>query len=396
MVRHLLVLALSAIGTAAESAPAQNRPTTDSTRRAAEAPDSGARAAATPQLALRRSPGLDELLTKLAEDPWAKGIPAADSFSVGARSIAAGTTVAGPIAVAAGNLDVYGTVTGDAYVVNGDVIVHAGGRVTGNALAARGHVRLDGGTVLGEVRELGGGVGAYPEASAAPRQATPATTTRHALSLSVGWLIVLVLIGIGVLVFASSYLDGVVDTLEASFGRSFVTGIAAQLGLLPALVIVIVALALTILGILLIPFAVVAFTLAVCGLVTLGFLAVARLTGQSIASRANRRLSARGAALRAIVVGSLVLMALWIVSALFMWAPIVGIVIRIAALAVTWVAATAGLGAAVLSGAGTRRPKQLAAAAAAPADPVSWQTPTPVTGVVAARRPAAASGSKGR
>jgi hypothetical protein len=395
MVRHLLALALSAIATGAESAPAQNRPATDSTRRAAEAPDSGSQAAAATQLALRRSPGLDELLTKLADDPWAKGIPAADSFSLGARSIAAGTTVAGPIAIAAGNLDVYGTITGDVYVVNGDVIVHGGGRVTGNALAARGHVRLDGGTVLGEVRELGGGVGAYPEV-AAQRPTTPVTTTRHALALSVGWLIVLVLIGIGVLVFASSYLDGVVDTLEASFGRSFVTGIAAQLGLLPALVIVIVALALTILGILLIPFAVVAFTLAVCGLVTLGFLAVARLTGQSIASRANRRLSARGAALRAIVIGSLVLMALWIVSALFQWAPIVGIVIRIAALAVTWVAATAGLGAAVLSGAGTRRPKQLVAAATAPADPVSWQTPTPVTGVVAARRPAAMSGSKGR
>ena len=40
---------------------------------------------------------------------------------------------------------------------------------------------------------------------------------------------------IGVLVFAGDYLDGVVDSLEGRFGRSFWAGIATQLALAPVL-----------------------------------------------------------------------------------------------------------------------------------------------------------------
>ena len=53
------------------------------------------------------------------------------------------------------------------------------------------------------------------------------------------------------------------------------------------------------------------------------------------------------------------------------------------------VAVTLGLGATILSRAGTRREAR-ADRPKTPAD-LSWQTPTPVTGVVAARRPVAAS-----
>ena len=58
----------------------------------------------------------------------------------GDRSIAANTTVDGPIAVARGNLDVYGTIDGDAVTLDGDIRVHHGGRVTGDAWAAGGTV----------------------------------------------------------------------------------------------------------------------------------------------------------------------------------------------------------------------------------------------------------------
>ena len=74
---------------------------------------------------------------------------------------------------------------------------------------------------------------------------------------------------IGVLLFAGDYLEGVVDSLEGRFGRSFWAGVAAQLALAPVLVLLVVALAVTILGILLIPFAIVAFVLAVAGLIAI-------------------------------------------------------------------------------------------------------------------------------
>jgi len=207
-------------------------------------------------------------------------------------------------------------------------------------------------------------------------------------------LIILVLMAIGVLLFAGDYLDGVVDSLEGRFGRSFWAGIATQLALAPVLCLLVVALAITILGVLLIPFAIVAFVLAVAGLITLGFLAIARITGESVAPAASKRYSARGAALRALVVGVSIYMGLWVLASAFAWAPIVETVLRAVAVAITWVAATAGLGAAVISRGGTRRSAPTPSLAAV--NDIPWQTPTPVAGVVAARRPTPSSSTRDR
>jgi hypothetical protein len=65
-----------------------------------------------------------------------------------------------------------------------------------------------------------------------------------------------------------------------------------------------------------------------------------------------------------------------------------GLLVRSAAVALTWVAVTAGFGAALRSRAGTRVGRPLATATAGAGSPVAaWQTPTPIAGVVAARRP---------
>ena len=98
-------------------------------------------------------------------------------------------------------------------------------------------------------------------------------------------------------------------------------------------------LAITIVGALLIPFAIVAFVLALAGLLTLGFLAVARLTGESVAGRGRAQaLSARGNALRALLVGLAIYLGLWILAAAFTWQPIAGAVLRGVALALSYVA----------------------------------------------------------
>jgi|SoiMethySBSTD1v2_1073268.scaffolds.fasta_scaffold183595_1 hypothetical protein len=334
---------------------------------------------------------IHELITRFRRDPQRVPLPSDNQIAMGGKTVAAGTQVNGPVAAAGGPLHVYGTVNGDAIAIGSDVIVHAGGRVTGNAVSALGSVTLVGGTVQGEMRQLGGGLGDVPRNAATPESRIGAT--RHAVALSSSWLLILILIGIGVLVFANSYLEGVVESLEGRFGRSFWAGIAAQLALAPALALLIVALAVTVLGILLIPFAIVAFVLAVVGLITLGFLAVARITGESVAP--GRRGHAHGVALRAIVVGVVLYMGLWVLASAFTWAPMVGTVLRGIAVAITWVAATVGLGAAVLSRGGTRRPSAPLATAAAVND-VPWQTPTPVTGIIAARRPTPASSQRER
>ena len=296
--------------------------------------------------------------------------------------------MSGPVAISGGNLDVAGTVNGDVFVVGGDLILRPGARIAGNVVTAFGAIQMMGGQVEGEMRTLGGSVGVVTRPVIAER--TPVGATKHAVSLALGWMVVLTLIGIGVLVFANGYLDGVVDALEGNFSKSLWAGLASQLAIVPALVLVIVGLALTIIGILLIPFAIVAFSLALAGLVTLGFLAVARVVGESLARGSARRLSVRGGELRSLVVGVVVFMGLWVLAAAFTWAPVVAAVLRALALGVTWVAATAGLGAAVLSRAGTRRELDEVTPELAKPD-LAWQTPTPVTGVVAARRPTSSS-----
>ena len=337
---------------------------------------------------------LRDLAETFRTDPQGRGLPPADEITMGGRTILAGTTVQGPVATAGGPLHIYGTVTGDAFAIGSDVIVHQGGRITGNAIAALGRVALDGGIVDGEMRQLSGALGEIPEPVGAKE--TPVDATRHAVALSASWLVILVLIGIGVLVFAGSYLDGVSESLEGRFGRSFWAGIAAQLALAPVLALLIVALAVTVIGLLLIPFAIVAFVLAVAGLVTLGFLAVARITGESFTPAASRRYSGDKVALRAIVIGVTLYMGLWVLASAFAWAPVVEMVLRVIAVAITWVAATAGLGAAVLSRGGTRRTGAPLAPAAAAVNDLPWQTPTPVTGVVAARRPTPSSSARER
>jgi hypothetical protein len=162
--------------------------------------------------------------------------------------------------------------------------------------------------------------------------------------------------------------------------------VLAQLATIPALLLLLVGLAITILGILLIPFAVVAYVVALAGLLTLGFLAAARFTG-----RAFFRGPAPGRAvhLRALFVGLAIYLGVWFVAAALVGNPVASSIARAVALATSWIAVTLGLGATIISRAGTQRETRADRPAAAPSD-LSWQTPTPVTGVVAARRPLAA------
>ncbi|HEX8725435.1 MAG TPA: polymer-forming cytoskeletal protein [Gemmatimonadaceae bacterium] len=332
------------------------------------------------------APKLDQQLRKdigrIAHSVDLPHVPPADSFALGGRTIAAGTTIDGTVAAASGPLEISGHVTGNAIALRGDVVVHQGGVVDGDAVSIGGHVRLDGGNVYGEMRSLS-------DLTAGPAAAPAAAplTTWGAMKLVLAWFLVLAIIGIGVMMFAERNLDGVVAVLERHLARAFWVGLLAEFGLLPLLIVAVVALAITVIGILLIPFAIVAYIIAVAGLLALGFLAVARFTGRAF-FRADATASARSVTLQAVFTGLVFYLGIWLVVAAFTWLPAAQPVMRAVALAVTWVALTAGLGAAVLSRAGTQHEHAKdSALTSTGSQPLAWQTPTPVAGVSAARRP---------
>ena len=328
--------------------------------------------------------GLSRDLDRLKKGEQIAGIPPADSVSPSGRSIAAGTTVTGTV-VARGPVEVYGRVDGSVVSLAGNVTVHRGGVVTGDALAVGGRVTADSGQVGGEMRAMSVLPTIFGSASAGADTRTPAQRTIESAKIVSGCFAILLIIAVGVLLFAGPNLDEVVTTIHGRFVRAFWYGVLGQLLALPVLLTLIAALALTIIGILLIPFAIVAYAIAVAGLLTLGFLAVARLVGGAL-WRGNDA-SARGRALGALCVGVALFFVIWIIGSLLAWAPLAATVVRAAALAATWAAMTLGLGAAILSRAGTHR---RVSGAARPVELAVWQTPTPVAGVVAARRTLAA------
>jgi hypothetical protein len=364
-------LALGGFRGSAQSRPAPVTPPPGNTPTAAQA---------TPQTPARDSAQLRQEVEqhRAAGDTY---LPDAENFTIGDRTIAANTRVDGPIAVAHGNLDVFGTVSGDVVSLGGDVRVHRGGHVTGSALAAGGKVIVDGGVVEGSRRAIGI---APPTLPTVPTIQAQPLSTWESVKLVIAWFALLTLIGLGVMVFAGGNLEGVVVGLERGFARSFWLGVAGQVALLPLLLVLVVGLAVTVIGVLLIPFAIVAYVIAAAGLVTLGFLAVARLTGGVMASDRGTS-SQRGVHLRALAIGLVVYLGMWMVAALFAWNPVIGAVLRGIAFAVTWVVATVGLGATLASRAGTRRPGA-GSTKKTSTDELAWQTPTPVSGVAAATR----------
>ena len=310
------------------------------------------------------------------------GVPPADSVSQGAKTIPAGAKVSSTV-VATGPIDVFGHVDGSVVSLNGNVTVHKGGVVSGDALSVGGRVDADSGSVGGEMRSMSSLPAPVSAAVLAVDRRTPAQRTIDALQIALGTFGVALIIAVGVVLFASTNLDEVVGTMQAQFARAFWFGILGQLALLPLLIVMIIALTLTVIGILLIPFAVVAYAIAAAGLLTLGFMATARVVGSAVRSRADA--TPRAKALVALAMGITMFFLLWAVAAALAWAPLAASVVRAAALAATWAAFTLGMGAAIISRAGTHR---RLAAGVRPLELASWQTPTPVTGVVAARRTA--------
>ena len=320
-------------------------------------------------------------LTRLSPDRMRVTV-AGGQARLGAYSVGSEQTVQGHLLILRGNADVYGRVQGNVVTVDGDVIVHTGAVIQGDVLAIHGKVREQGGVVDGEIRTLS----AAPASAAVPL--SPMQLTLRRFAGLAGVVITLGVLGLGLVAFGRHNLEIVSDTVSHSFGRSFVTGLLGQILLLPTFGMIVVGLVLSVAGILLLPFAVVAYVLlAVVGLVG-GYLAVAHALGETY----TRRRLAQGTMVTApnsyrfLLTGLVAMLALWLAWAAFGWVPVAGDLIRGAAILVTWFLGTAGFGAALLSRAGVRGnfagriipPEALT-------DEYLWATPQ--FGVPAVRRP---------
>ena len=126
-----------------------------------------------------------------------------------------------------------------------------------------------------------------------------------------------------------------------------------------------------------------------------GYLAVAHAIGETY----TRRRMAQGATLgspnsyRYLLAGLTGLFVLWAAWSVFGWVPVAGEIVRGAAVLVTWLMATVGFGAALLSRAGVR--ESFAGRLIPPealTDEYLWATPQ--FGVPAVRRPESGPGAR--
>jgi hypothetical protein len=327
------------------------------------------------------------LVERARHDPGGASLPSLDAFTAGPRSVSGETH--GDVATVNGTLTVVGTVDGDVAAVAGDVVLLPGAIVHGDATAIGGEVRQSGGTVNGEIRSTGGPIGPVARSVAAEARRSP----HHELRLSLAFLALMVVIGIGVLTFASEPLDAAVQAVSEQFGRALGYGFVGALAALPLLVVLLVAVCITIIGILATPFVVVGYSLMVLGIALIGFFAVAETTGRAVYRRrqALDPLSERGAKLRALVTGIAIYSGLWVIAALLSGLPVIGVVLHVLASAITTIVLLVGCGAVLVSrrdargGLFVRIGRKDRQAAGAP--DLLWQTPTPIGGVAAARRP---------
>jgi hypothetical protein len=319
------------------------------------------------------------------------GIARLGDFSIGSNE-----SVPGHLLVVQGTADIYGKLLGNLVTVEGDVVLHPGGVISGDVLTLGGEVRDEGGEIGGEVRTFR--TASVLQAPLAARVAEPSaleTVFRRAAGVA-GVFLTLGALGFGLVMFGRPNLEVVSDTVSHSFGRAFATGLLGQLLLLPTFGMLVVGLILSVVGIVLLPFAVIVYGLLVIVGAVGGYLAVAHAMGETY----TRRRMALGALIgspnsyRYLLVGLGALAAFWLAWSVFGWVPVAGDLIRGAAILVTWLLGTAGFGAALLSRAGIR--ENFAGRLIPPealTDEYLWATPQ--FGVTAAKRPGSRTPTRG-
>lgn len=228
----------------------------------------------------------------------------------GPLDIAAGETVEGSLVVVDADVEVRGTLDGDLVLVRGALRVRDGGEIRGDVRLVDARLFRDGGQITGEVLNV--------EAEATPRvdvdrlrdqirdelrRELRSESTRSGrdrgvsgamrnVTRGVGGLIenlvtVLILSGLGWVVvhFAGDRLRTVSEAIQGNPARSAAVGVAGAFLVLPVWVLGMLALVISLVGILALPFWFLLFPVAVAGALFLGGFAVASLLGEWLSRR---------------------------------------------------------------------------------------------------------------
>ena len=322
--------------------------------------------------------------------PAAPGAPAAPAASGKAvyttdHVVRAGETVQ-DIVVVGGDLRVEGTVTGDAVVVGGQLILDGSGMIEGDATVTGGSIVDNGGRVRGEMRALDGGAEALDPGAAAASAGEAREEVREAVreareerwegrrdggllrSVQNGFFGVISTVALGLLLglagailifYGRPYLDTVSDTIRASTIRSGAVGLAASFLVIPAFVVLVVALAVSIIGIPFLLVAVPLYPLAVAAAAGMGLLGAAHAIGERTSEQRGHGFDFRyrnayaylftglGMLLTPLLAASLIEMTGFL--------GFLGVLLQVVTWVVIWATTTVGFGAVILSRAGTQR-----------------------------------------
>ena len=308
-----------------------------------------------------------------------------DKISLGKNvTVPKGEIREGDIAHVGGNLRVEGEVRGDVGVVGGNLTIESGGIIDGDAAVAGGNLVLNegslvrgevavkggkivnnGGRVVGEMRTEEGYRG--PSAAAVREQRRdraqqpwyrPITRGFAGIVSTLAIGLVLAGVGAGLIFYGLPYLQTVSDTIRVSTLRSAAVGLAAMFLVIPAYLVLLVLLAVSIIGIPVIIVAAPLYPVAVIVAVGFGLIAAAHAIGERTAEQRTPTDIRYRNAYAYLFGGVGLLIAPMLVGYLVGMTGFLGFV-RMLLLILGWAgvgtAAMVGLGAVVLSRAGTRR-----------------------------------------
>lgn len=327
-----------------------------------------------------------EAAPPVPEAPPAPQVAAGSPGAVitGDHTVPAGESVDG-VVVVGGDLHVEGEVTGDAVVVGGDLVLESSGAVLGNAVVTDGEIVQNGGRVRGEMRVVSGGTGLGGAVQALPGEAPqPPHVQAHRDaddwgdhfdhggrgffgSIQRGFAGILstlafglVLAGAGALLifYGRRYLDTVSDTIRTSTMRSAGVGLAALFLVVPAFVVLVVALAVSIIGIPFLLVAVPLYPLAIAAAAAFGLLAAAHALGERTAEQRRDMYDLRYRNSYAYLFTGLgMLLAPLLAADLIAMTGFLGFLgglLKVVTWVVIWIATTVGFGAVILSRFGTQ------------------------------------------
>lgn len=265
---------------------------------------------------------------------------------------------------------VAGKIAGDVLVADGSLLITPSGMIEGDVIGVDANVRNQG-TIVGDLRSVEGFAPIVVAPSArrvrirgeAPTALSSLWSGLGSLAKTIAMYLFFGFLGALIVYFFRNNLETVSDTVSLSFGRSFLTGLAAEVLFLPIglvmMILIVTAIA--------VPFYALAF--ALLGL--LGYMGVAHAAGENLTRRRfswSARMQ-RSNSYYYVLNGLGVLLALFVGASITEMAyPLLGWahdLLIASAWILTWIAATSGLGAALLSRAGTQltyaRPRELPA-----------------------------------